>query len=158
MIPAPLADLLTAIGSFESKVTGHEHHIVPPAYVEADNHWLIDDEIFIEWQQTCARLQHHYTMKVFPAEHESEHRPIALTFIEEVQAAVQHQRPRLIRIKAYTNEPTPTDALLRSVNDDLFLEHGEWTVGNSHLYMSPAFNQQQVVSTYVGSYVLDSNA
>lgn len=158
VVPAPLADISTALGSFQSAVTGHDHHIIPPAFAENDDLWDIDDELFNDWQILCSRIQHHYKMKIPPAEFESDHRPIALTYVAETRAAVQHIRPRMIRIKAYTNEPTPTDALLRSVNDDLFIEEDEWSYNHAHLFMSPEFNQLQVVNTYVGSYVLDSNA
>lgn len=160
IVPAPLADIATALGSYDSTVTGHTHHIVPPA-IQAENappYANVDDELITEWTQLCSRQQHHYTMKVFPEHNESENRPLVLTYVEETQALVQHSKPRKIRIKAYTNEPTPTDALLRSVNDDLFREEGEWTAINCSFYMTPSFNQTQVIDSYVGAYVLDSNA
>lgn len=163
LVPAPLADLLASLGIFESKVTGHHHHVVPAQrpQVSARNplpeYYEVNEEKLEEWSRLCGRMQHHYTMKQLPLPEECENRPIVLTRIEETVAQAAH-RQRKIRIKAYTNEPTPNDAFIHAVNDTLFVENGEWTAANCSLYMTPSINQNQIVNTYVGGYVLDCNA
>lgn len=155
-IPAPLADVLTTLGSYESQATGHHHHIITPERPENwhNTYWQVDDDLITEWTQLCNRVQHHYTMKCFPKEDDYEKRPIMLTTREQQQAP----RNTHVRIKAYTNEPQQNDALIRTVNDDLFEAAGEWTAQNCHYYMTPALRTNQVVQTYIGGYVLRDNA
>lgn len=164
IMPAPLADTVSALGSFDSTASGHIHHIIPPPVPLVNRvpvqepYRVIDDEILCDWSQVCARMQHHYTMKTMPDPDDYEKRPIVLTYVEQTQAPVAHTKPRLIRIKSYTNEPTPNEALIRTVNDDLFVSANEWTASRCSFYMTPTINQQQITATYVGAYVLESNA
>lgn len=164
IMPAPLADTVSALGSFDSAVTGHVHHIIPPPIPIVNGSEVsepfrqLDDEILCDWSQVCARMQHHYSMKTMPDPNDYEKRPIVLTTVEETQAAVAHSKPRLIRIKSYTNEPTPNEAIIRTVNDDLFVSENEWQARRCSFYMTPTINQQQIIATYVGAYVLESNA
>lgn len=166
VVPAPLADTLTAIGSFESNVTGHHHHIIPPKKTEKlKAYYAIDDEMFDEWAVLCHRCQHHYEMKAIPSETETDRRPLMLTFREEeTMADPDDENARIttgyMRIKAYTNEPMQTEALMRLVCDELFAPQAgnDFTVTNSAFYMTPRVRRNQIVSTYVGAYVLDSNA
>lgn len=158
IVPAPLADLLSQIGSFESNATGHHHHIIAPERPAAyqNTYWEVDEDLLSDWSALCARTQHHYAMKCFPKEDDYEKRPIVLTYIENQPA------PRAdthVRIKAYTSEPQANDALIRLVNDDIFAaRNDEFTAGNSHYYMTPSVQRNQVLNTYVGGYVLRNNA
>lgn len=168
--PAPLADLLTGLGQYDSVVTGHTHHIIPPTKpaVAVPEFWDINDDNIDDWQRLCARTQHLYNMKITPDILDNEKRPLTLTFREEELAPLAAnadpgeipQPTGYYRIKAYTNEPNDNDALIRMVNDELFnlQQHNDFTVENSAFYMTPRVRRRQIVQTYVGAYVLDSNA
>lgn len=160
IVPAPLADLLSALGTFTSDVTGHHHHIIPVARPAKDTpaFWGYDDELLHQWSILCGRMQHLYSMKVFPEDNDVDKRPLTLTMVHTPIRVEGQVGPLLRRIKAYTDEPTANDALIRAVNDNLFTEEGEWTANLSHLIMTPLFNVNQVVDTYVSSYVLGNNA
>lgn len=168
LLPAPLADTLSQIGNYNSNATGHNHHVTIPNKPKKDppSFWSIDDDLFDDWSNMCGRLQHHYVMKAFPEQSESNARPLLLTKLEvERVPAAANAAPEDVpdatgyyRVKSYTNETSPTDALIRMINEDLFVERAEWTAASSHLYMTPRLRRAQIVSAYVGSYVLDSNS
>lgn len=90
-------------------------------------------------------------MREQPALTQKEDHPIVMTY-------KQSDDRNLEKVKAYTNEPTPTDAALRLINDDLFRAHNIYNFDNCKLSMTCWTNAADMLDEYVGSYVLKSNA
>lgn len=164
LTPAPLADLLASLGEFHSAVTGHIHHIVLPdraaraqtrsqPAVEAQpvpEHGTINRALLTQWNLLCARLKHNYIMKEFPPMDQESARPLVLTRMQATND--------LIQIRAKTSEPTPNDALIRIVNDDLFVDNDRYDYAHCAITMTPLVDPEAIRGTYVGGYVLDNNA
>lgn len=153
LIPGPLTDLLNEIGMFHSQVTGHIHHVVPPTRpAVVPDYWTLDDDVIDAWTITMARVARLYTMKDFPSPTLIDDRPMVLT----IKTAANDDA--LVRVKAFTREPKPQQALITAVNDDLFEPFEQYLPNDAHLHMTPLFHPREVIGTYVGSYVLDTNA
>lgn len=152
LLPGPLADLLYSLGQFHSNATGHLHHIVPPQrhIHHPHNWWIIDEDIIQQWHQLTYRNKNLYQMKDFPLPKQCENCPLMLT--------TRRDRNLFSLIKAWTNEPTPTDSIIRMMNDDLFAAHPYITYDNCAYSVTQRLHIQGVLSDYVGSYVIASNS
>lgn len=151
-LPAPLADLLATLGSFTSHATGHQHHISPPPQAaEAEDFWAVEAPLIVQWNQLTNRMQRQYLMKEYPAQRETDNRPISLTHLHQFGDGT-------VEIKAGTNEPKLVDAYIRAVNDELFVNDAGHGLADAALIMTPRFNAATVRGAYIASYVLDSNA
>lgn len=149
-VPAPLADLLFAIGSHHCPADGVIYEMIPPDRPAAPpNFWTTDAAIVANWQLACNRMQHLFTMKEYPAMTDFKERPIMLTsriVIDDDYA----------RIVAHRNTPTPADAMLRLIHDELFVAPlpGE----DGHLRMCDILHIAQLRGEYLRSYCKASNA
>lgn len=150
-IPGPLADLCHTIGHFHSNVTGHNYHIIPPAAPVQPEAWRqVDNNILNVYCREMNRVSPLYTMKEFPAMNQCGEKPFVLT-TRQVANDVGI-------IKAWTNEPKPTDAFVRLANDDLFEAHPHITFANCSLTMTQALATPGFVMNYAGSYITNVNA
>lgn len=150
LMPAPLADALHALGSFDSTHTGRLHNIVQPARAaNPENFWNVDNAIVRRWIQTVNYAERAYVMKEYPSQRETTGRPIVLTY--------RQTRGQRTRIQALTNEPTLSDGFLRLVNDDLFAAHDRYTVDNCALNMTMEMNEANIRGKYIAGYVTQRN-
>lgn len=150
-LPAPLADLCHATGHFNSAATGHHYHVNPPAAPAAPEPWRqVNNNLVALWTRELQRCAPNYQMKEFPAPNQCADRPLMLTtqFVENDFSIV----------KAWTNEPKPTDGYIRTVNNDLYDRHAYINYDNSSLNMTQRVHVPSVRAQYAGSYVLDSNS
>lgn len=151
-VPAPLADLLASLGSFSSHATGHIHHITsPPQAAQPEAFWTVDAPIVNQWNILIGRMQHHFLMKEYPSQRETDNRPLMLTYRDD-------QANDTLQVKAFTNEPKLVDAYIRSMNDELFVVRDHFDLEHCALIMTPLFHVPSVRGAYIGSYVLNNNA
>lgn len=81
--------------------------MTPPAQAAApEAWWAIDNPMYVNCMLTINRMKHLFTMKEFPIINDYDTRPIMLTGIIE---PVANSR----RIVAFTNDPKPSDAMIR---------------------------------------------
>lgn len=67
-LPAPLAETLSAIGSFHSAADGMIYHAVQPARAaNPENWWAVDNDLILNWSKAIGRLSHQYVMSEFPS-------------------------------------------------------------------------------------------
>lgn len=145
-LPAPLADLLHALGSFYSHHTGRQHNITQPARAAAPpNWWNVDQALLRDWMATTTYMNKVYVMKEYPSQRETEAKPIVLTFKQTVGTKT--------RIKALTNEPTLSDGFIRLVNNELFTAHDRFTADICALNMTMDLNENNIRGRYVAGYV-----
>lgn len=150
-IPAPLADLLYALGQLHSRALGTIYDLVPPAKpAQAEPWWTLDQDILSQWCLTLSRMSHQYMMKEFPSPVEYKDRALVMTAIHDVP--LTHMRS----VRAYTNEPTAADGFLRFVNDDLFTNARPYD--QCDLRIVEGLERLSILQTYAGSYVLMSNS
>lgn len=151
LTPAPLSDLLYSIGQFVSQSIGMQFHVTPPAHAaEPPNWWTVDAAILSNWNLLCNRMKKMYLMREFPSPSDYDGRPLVLTNI--------HDQGDFRSVSSYTNEPTPSDAFVRLVNDELFVPANAITYDTSSYLLVDSLHRQSVVGNYVGSYVLESNS
>lgn len=151
LLPGPLGDLLHSMGYMHSKANGTLYHIVPPAQpAQPETWWQIDAAILATWNQEMHRMKNLYTMKEFPSLSQCHDRPLML--------CLRNEANNMGSIRAWTNEPHLTDAVIRLVNDDLFDAHAHITFANCNLLMTYELNIPQARSEYVASYVITSNS
>lgn len=150
-LPGPLADLMHAVGFHHSHADGHMYHVVPPAAPAQPEAWrAIDQGILNLWTRELSRASPLYTIKEFPAMNQCADRPLCLT--------LKHEVNNLAHIKAWTNEPAPTDAYIRAVNDDLFAAHAFINFDNASLTMTHQLDVTTLRAQYAGSYVINANS
>lgn len=152
LVPAPLGDLLYAIGSFHSRSNGAIIDMIPPER-DADNPapwWQVENDMYFNYCLFCARMQNKYIFYEFPKPHDYEGRTICLTTI--------HDENGLRTVRAKTNEPTPSDALIRHVNDDLFRANNWLLYDSCFLLASEQKDVLSVRANYIRSYVTGSDA
>lgn len=145
-IPATLADLLHALGTFYSARTGLNHIISPPARpADVPNFWNVDNNSVRDWLATMILLNKSYIVREFPSQRETSDRPLALTFRQVTD--------NYTVIKALTNEPRLTDGFIRLVNDDIFAAHARFDVNHCALNMTQRLNETAIRRTYINGYV-----
>lgn len=148
-IPAPLADLLYALGQHHSRALGTIYDMVPPARAAVpEPWWIMDPNILDHWCLLCARMSKLYMMKEFPAPSEYKDRALAMTSI--------HDDGPLRSVKSLTNEPTPADGYLRFINDEILVN--PFPFANSQLRIVEGLERRSILYSYVGAYVLDTNS
>lgn len=144
-LPAPLADLVYSIGRFHSHATGVVYDIAqPPRADPAPAYWDVDPLIVTFWQQSMARMRQAYTMREYPSPSEFDNRPLGLTTIQTAN--------QLRSVRAYTNETSANDALIRFVNDDLYVEHNHFTFDTSHLSVVDRLELASTRARYISCY------
>lgn len=151
LLPGPLADLCHAIGGFSSPATGEVYHTVPPATPAVAPNWtVVDNDIVQLWNREMARMSPLYTMKEFPPLSQYDARPMMLT--RRIAA------DNLCQVKSNTNDPKPTDALIRFVNDELYDQPGWYTDDNAHIELTRNMHLMDIQAGYVGSYTIQTNS
>lgn len=155
MIPAPLFDLVNSIGVYHSKVTGCYYEVVPPAKPDKDpeDFWSTTPQEVTAFLTDMNRNITLYQMRVFPDRLDYDDRPLLLTTLEGPT-----KKDTTVRVRAFTDEPQPSDAVVRITNDDLFAPHSYITSTNCNLLMTYKIPPNFVRDQYVGSYVLSSNS
>lgn len=149
LIPAPLADLLYALGQHHSRALGTIFDMIPPARPAVPQPWWTMDPLILDhWCLMCARMSKQFMMKEFPAPSEYKDRAIAMTSIQDAG--------NLRSVKSLTNEPTPADGYLRFVNDEILI--APFPFANSQLRIVEGLERPSILYSYVGAYVLDSNS
>lgn len=154
-IPAPIFDVLNSIGTFHSKVTGVNYVSVPPAKARRDPppYWDLNLAVFQRFNIEMSRLQHLYTMREFPSHLDTEDRPLLITELSNY-----NEDDEIVFVKAWTNEPRPSDALIRSVCEEIYADDNLITYDNCKLMMSQEIVKQSTLAEYAGSYVMQSNS
>lgn len=154
LIPGPIHDLLNSIGTFHSKVTGVNYISVPPQRLQpVPNYWEVNLQIFRRFNLLMSRMQHQYTMRSFPSLTDTEDRPLILTELSSYDDLEDE-----VFVKSWTNEPRPSDALMRSVCDDIYEADNLINYDNCKLTMSQRIVKPAIIAEYVGSYVNESNS
>lgn len=152
LLPGPIADLIHSIGYFHSNTTGVMHHTTPPAQAAVpENWWTVDQAIMAVYNRDMNRMKHLYTMKEFPSMSMCSDRPLMLT-------RKQVPANNISMVKAWTNEPKMSDALIRLVHEELYADHAFITFDNCHLNMTQRVFVPQIQTDYVGSYTIDTNS
>lgn len=115
-VPAPLADLLDAIGNYHHKTEGVSYHSVPPEKPKKDasTWWKVDDLLNRKWNRMMAKNATLYTMKPTPSHTLHDDRPMMLTSFQEANGI------RSVRSKFACLDPI--DGLIVFVNDKLYSE------------------------------------
>lgn len=145
-IPRTLGDLLYAIGQFHSTVTGRVFDVVPPPHPQAPpDYYNVDANIVHQWSTFHARMRTDYLMTEMPKRFQFAGTPLML--------AMPFEANNMVRVKAVTNEPQISDALLRLMHEANLLAPVMPFV-DCHLTMTEAMYQPALVGQYVGSYVL----
>lgn len=93
-----------------------------------------------------------YLLREFPSPADFDGRPLVFTTIVDEDANTTRS------VYGYTNEPTPSDALVRCAHDELFVEANGITSDASSYVLVQRQHRDTIVGAYVGSYVLDSNS
>lgn len=154
LVPAPLSDLMSAIGSFDSHSRGVTYHVTPPARAaQPPDWWTVDDNVVTLWVRLMHRMKHLYLMREYPSPADFDSRPLALTTI---RTELVNNQVAARAVYAYTNEPTPADALVRFVNDDMYENAHGITQANCGYIIVERSHYTAVVLSYIGSYVLNT--
>lgn len=155
MIPAPIFDVLNSVGTFHSKVTGVNYVSVPPEKPKRDvpAFWNVNLAVIRRFNIAMSRLQHQFTMREFPSHLDTEDRPLLLTELSDYT-----DDQDTVFVKAWTNEPRPSDALIRSISEQLYADDDLINYDNCKLTMSQEVVKQTTLTEYVGSYVKQSNS
>lgn len=145
LLPAPLADLLYALGSYYDPLAGMTYHIVPPTRAaDPPNWWTIDNAILREWTNMVTDMMPYFTIKEYPGISDYEGRPIMLTSINDVGL--------LRTVKLYKSGPRPSDAKIRFVNDEIF--NNPHPYNQCRLIATETLNLAAARDEYVSSYCL----
>lgn len=155
LIPAPIHDLLNSLGTFHSKVTGVNYVTHPPEYPNRNipTYWVVNNAIVRRFNQLMSRLQYQYTMRAFPHLIDVEDRPLMITELSNYDENIES-----VIVNSWTNEPRPSDALIRSVCEKIYLDDALITYANCKMTMTQEIQKQPTLAQYVGSYVLESNS
>lgn len=155
LIPAPIHDLLNSLGTFHSKVTGVNYITVPPARpaANAPAFWDVNYAVLNAFNLAMSRLQFQYTMREFPSLTDVEDRPLLLT-----EASSYLEEDEQVFVKSWTNEPRPSDALMRIASNQLYDVDPLITYDNCKLTMTQEVTKHTTLVEYIGSYMLQSNS
>lgn len=151
-VPAPLNDLLHAIGSFTSKSSGFTIHVIPPPFTPPDQGWwYVDSDLVNRWCTMMHRMSKLYTIAEFPSVTDYEDRPLPTLLIEDDDDDIRS-------VYSFTDEPSPTDNIIRFVNDEMFDPANHVTVQQSSYLLVDHEYRPTIIANYVGSYVISSNS
>lgn len=150
-VPAPLYYTLESMGIYHSSVDGIKYTTVPPARPVNDypQYWDVDDDLINSWTRLAARTQPKYEYHEYPDPAEVEDRPLILC-----QHAIADD---LITTRAFTNETTANEAIIASVNDQLYAE-GHVTYNTCQFNIVTRARLSNLVSTFTQSYAKDATS
>lgn len=147
LVPAPLSDILKALGTFRSQSTGAYYVATPPAHpADSPDWWILDRHALEGWVLIMTRMARYYLMRAFPSKTDVQGRSVLLTAIKDENA--------FRSVKSLTNEARPIDGYLRLVTDDLFEPDDHVVYENCHQTLVTGTCASTVIPLYVGSYCL----
>lgn len=148
LIPAPLHDLLTSLGTFKSKRLGITYNLVQPVYPNRDapDWWEVHNATLRSWTNLMHRMKHAYTMHLFPDPDITTGTPLPhVTILDNADHTLRS-------VRCFTDEPSPSDSLIRFCNDDLFDPFDAVTYEDSHLNVVQLKDLNSVQTAYAASY------
>ncbi|XP_059487742.1 uncharacterized protein LOC132203757 isoform X1 [Neocloeon triangulifer] len=145
LVPAPLGELLDAIGSFSSQARGGIYRIKPPEN-KGEDWWKMDNELLRKWWLLKTQMKRHYKLLEFPSKDDVQNRPLMLLLRPE-----EGQEEPFI--KAWTNEPPPELPHLHLVNDPLFEIHHVIKYEHCALRYTNPCTELQYRSAYLASFI-----
>lgn len=149
-VPAPLADLTFALGSYFCPANGITYDVVPPVKGnDPPNWWEIDLPMLNRWNRTCARMKDLYHMREFPTMTDWNDKPLSLCVVTDDDTPLR-------TVKSPVTGATPTDSLIALVNNQLFNPQVA-ALNNCHISLVESVNYEIVAGEYVASYVTGSN-
>lgn len=92
-------------------------------------------------------------MRPFPSLTDVEDRPLMLTELSSYE-----DDDDTVFVKAWTNEPRPSDALIRSISEEVYDTDTLITFANCKLTMTQEVLKPSTTAEFVGSYVNESNS
>ena len=143
-VPATLGVYLHAMGHYRSAALGVTYNVLPrrPSYDVPD--WGVPEQTLLErWVQTMDLMSSMFEMMDFPQPSDCHGQPLML--------AVRQVDQGICRVKAATNEPSPSDILLVGLTKALFAD-APFDFAHSHLIRCPPFNLEQQRTEFVLSY------
>lgn len=151
-LPAPIADFYDALGTFTSARLGMIFHLAAPEVPKTNRPaWMtLDQNLLSLFDRTVSRFKELYTLKPFPDTNDVAKRALALTSL--------HAADDIGSVKAYTDETSPEDTVIRLLSEELFDANARFTYDNSHYYCT---RNMPIISTridYTTSYNLSCNS
>lgn len=144
-IPAPLADVLSAIGSYQSVSSGALWvPDIPSRPTPVPTFWTVDAAIVDRFIQTIAQLQHGYMMREYPSPTDTTGRPfISTRLITDGD---------LVRVKVHNQETTPAEVFLRVVAGDFLSGQPD---NMTHCNAMDFIDPRALIGTYLRGYVMN---
>ena len=143
-VPATLGVYLHAIGHYRSAALGVTYNVLPHRRAYNDPDWMIPNQTLLErWVQTMELISSMFEMMDFPQASDCHGRPLMLS-VREVDQGI-------CRVKAATNEPSPSDILLVGLTEALFAD-APFDFAHSHLIGCRPFSLEQQRTEFVLSY------
>lgn len=142
-LPAPLADLLYTLGQYYDPQEDIMHHLVPPAHPAQPEPWRsVDADILTQWNETITLLTPYFIMKEYPPMSIYQGTPIMFTTVVDTG--------NLRAVKARFNGPTPSDAYIRLVNDELFEQ--PYATAACHFTLVSPQRRSETIDLYLEKY------
>lgn len=153
VIPRPLADLLTALGKYQSSWNGIIYHVVPPVIDDANiPDWVnVDHNLMARFQRFMNRLDSLYQMSELPRRTDFLGTPLMFVGVNDTNNNTMRA------VKAASAEVRMTDAYQAFVHDTLF-DPPLVAYNDCHLDLTQPMFRSTVVTAYVGSYTKTTNA
>lgn len=150
LVPAPLHDLLKALGRFESD-SGLIHDVSPgKPPEELPDYWTYDAKLMNLWSLTMGRIRLIYDVREYPVPTDYFGLPLQLVKLKDTD--------KKRTVKSWSHETTPECTILTVIHEELFGAHEYITFDNCALTLCVAVRREQLVAEYVGSYTLGSNS
>lgn len=144
-VPAPLGDLLYSLGSYFDEVEGVCHGIIPPPVPAELEPWrTFDNDILLNWLTMINQVSSKFLIKEYPPT--SQYKGSALILCTIQDDIVHGTRC----IKGRFKGPTPLDAYVRFLNDELF--HDPYAPSDCPYMMTEPLNRTAVTCGYLGKY------
>lgn len=154
-IPGALYDLLVRIGNFTSNVTGDTIHVIPPPIPkrkeDIPNYFTISPQLVAKWNNDMYRMKGLYQMEDFPSLDTIDDKMMTFTMVSSYEDDIRC-------VRSYTDEPTPEDGIVHLVNGKTFEDNNFLAYEGCHIKMTQQVSYADIATTYVGSYVIESNS
>lgn len=149
MLPAPIGDFLSALGTYNSSTLGVRYTLTVPDRPQQNppTWWAVDGPTLRHYQSFCEELSGRYVMRAFPRQSDHQGLPLAMVY--------PHLDGQYGQIKAYFNEPKLSDGFLRLINDDTVFEQMPFEFANCHLNMNNPVSVPAIRRQYYGSYLMN---
>ena len=133
-LPRPLADLVYALGRWQSHTNGVVYDIRAPTKPDenAPLWWTVGPTLIGHWQKFLARTQKYYPNADMPRRYENEGQPLVIVAI--------HEENNFVQANSLTNESQLSDAIIRCVNESAMFENSGIHVESNHLTMTTRYS------------------